>query len=689
MPDNDQTNTNPATTPDSVAPDTPVAPEQSAAADAPASDVVVQPDDPSAAKKAAKAEETRRPHDDTPVISDIISRITEAHNILIALSSDPSVDELSAAIGLSLALDRSGKRATAIYSGRTPNVIGFLKPEKTFETTADTLQDFVISVNKDKADHLRYKLDGDFVRIFITPYKTRVSNDDLDFSYGDFNIDLVLALDVANGTDLDNALREHGRIMHDATVVNITTGNPGKFGEIEWSDKAASSISEMAARLLLAMGNELTIEKDDATALLTGIVAATDHFSNTQTTPASMRIASELLKLGANQQLISKHITGKTDNNTPDAPAEGKKTNQDPAANSDSAEPEPEEDPSSLEIEHEPDQPDEESDTTDDSNEETPATPELTPETPTATKPILDTPADLVEPSASAPKIDDNPSSEAAIEPATPESTAEPTFGVTPAATPEVTPEGVATATDEPILHSQGITLAAPESMTTPVTPEVPAAPEFSVPDFTTPEPSAATPVLTSAPSDDLTATTPRDYGQMLEDALAEATPLQPAAPVISPQDVNAMLSPNTTATPVATPIFSTPMDTAAPITSTASMPATSHVAEFGNPAAGLAPTVPATPEINGVPEMNYNATGDILPPPPTPSVIDTGMPPMNMTAAPDTAMSPVGANMSAPNATPMPGVTTSMPDIATPVSDAGVLPNAPVSSSAFQIPGM
>ena len=164
------------------------------------------------------------------IISNVINKINNSQNILIALSSDPSVDELSAAIGLSLFLDKLGKRATAIYSGTTPNALEFLKPEETFEPTVDTLQDFVIALNKEKADHLRYKLDGDYVKIFITPYHARISEEDLEYSYGDFNVDLVLALDVANGVDLDSALREHGRIMHDASIVNITTGNPGKLG---------------------------------------------------------------------------------------------------------------------------------------------------------------------------------------------------------------------------------------------------------------------------------------------------------------------------------------------------------------------------------------------------------------------------------------------------------------------------
>lgn len=315
MPDQDNTNTTtqpivqPTTADDNVA----IATTQPITEP---SDTVVPPEpiiDPVVTADSA-TETAPATQDNNKIMSEVATKISESHNILVALSSDPSVDEMSAAIGLSLFLDRLGKRVTAIYSGATPNALEFLNPEETFEKTADTLQDFVIALNKDKADHLRYKLDGDYVKIFITPYRSRISSDDLEFSYGDFNVDLVLALDVANGVDLDAALREHGRIMHDATVVNITTGNPGKLGEIEWSDKTASSVSEMVAELLYAMSSKEKVEKEEATAFLTGIVAATNRFSSASTTPRTMSLASKLMESGANQQLVSKNITPDIEN---------------------------------------------------------------------------------------------------------------------------------------------------------------------------------------------------------------------------------------------------------------------------------------------------------------------------------------------------------------------------------------
>ena len=243
------------------------------------------------------------------IVAKVIEKIEGADSILVALSQNPSVDEMAAAIGLTMLLDNIGKHATAIYSGATPNALEFLEPDKTFEPNTNSLQDFIIALDKEKADHLRYKIEGDFVKVYITPYKTTLDTEDLEYSHGDFNVDLVISLDVESGEDLDSALSEYGRIMHDATAINITTNAPGRFAEVEWSDPEASSVCEMIVNLIRAMGEKVPpLEKDVATALLTGIVAGTDRFSNERTSSTTMEIAASLMDAGADQQLVSTNI---------------------------------------------------------------------------------------------------------------------------------------------------------------------------------------------------------------------------------------------------------------------------------------------------------------------------------------------------------------------------------------------
>ena len=246
--------------------------------------------------------------DDIKAKQQIIDKIKDSTNILVTVSNDPSVDALSAMLGLTVVLDKLDKHGTAVFSGDVPPAIKFLKPEKTFETTVDSLRDFIIALDKEKADHLRYKVDGDMVKIFITPYRTTISSDDLEFSQGDYNVELVLALGVDDQDHLDNALEAHGRILHDATVVTITAGDTtSDLGSIDWHDSSASSLSEMVATLVdgLKAKDKYLLDEQSATSLLTGVVAETDRFSNEKTTSKTMTVAAALMAAGADQQLVA------------------------------------------------------------------------------------------------------------------------------------------------------------------------------------------------------------------------------------------------------------------------------------------------------------------------------------------------------------------------------------------------
>lgn len=243
---------------------------------------------------------------DTSVKQQIVDILKESTNVLVTVNANPSVDELSAALATTLLINKMNKHATAVYSGQTPPAIEFLEPEKTFENTVDSLRDFIIALDKEKADHLRYKVEGDVVKIFITPYRTIINENDLDFSQGDYNVDMVIAIGVKSEDDLDKALSSHGRILHDASVVSLSLEGETKLGAVNWNGQDMSSYSEMLEGVAhLVKSDKKLIDEQIATAFLTGIVAATDRFSNNKTTSEVMTTAARLMSAGANQQLIA------------------------------------------------------------------------------------------------------------------------------------------------------------------------------------------------------------------------------------------------------------------------------------------------------------------------------------------------------------------------------------------------
>ncbi|MBC7546128.1 hypothetical protein H7171_00095 [Candidatus Saccharibacteria bacterium] len=238
----------------------------------------------------------------------IIEKLQSSTNILVTVSRNPTVDQLAACIGATLLLNKLGKHATAVFSGQVPSTIEFLQPESTLEKTTDSLRDFIIALDKTKADKLRYKVEDDMVRIFITPYRTSITQADLEFSQGDFNVDLVLAIGVHRQEDLDDAIIAHGRILHDAVVTSINTAaSQDKLGTINWTDPSASSLAELVANIANSLDATL-LDQQIATALLTGIVAETERFSNEKTTPKAMSVSALLMSAGANQQLVATQL---------------------------------------------------------------------------------------------------------------------------------------------------------------------------------------------------------------------------------------------------------------------------------------------------------------------------------------------------------------------------------------------
>ena len=249
----------------------------------------------------------------------LITRLKEATNVLVTVSKNPTVDQLAAAIGLTLTLNKLKKHATAVFSGEVPSVMEFLQPEHTLRKNTDSLRDFIISLDRDKADKLRYKVEDKVVRIFISPYHNAIGEQDLNFSQGDFNVDVVVALGVHEQTDIDDAISAHGRILHDATVATINTSESGTVGSISLVDSSSSSLCEMLVSVIQSLDNTV-FDSQIATALLTGVVAETERFSNDKTKPTTMEVSSRLMTAGANQQLVSAQLEVKEEPPAPPPP---------------------------------------------------------------------------------------------------------------------------------------------------------------------------------------------------------------------------------------------------------------------------------------------------------------------------------------------------------------------------------
>ena len=63
---------------------------------------------------------------------EIVEQIRGVTNILVTVGKNPTIDELTAALGLTLFLNKTEKYATAVVSSNLPQSIAFLKPQEAF-----------------------------------------------------------------------------------------------------------------------------------------------------------------------------------------------------------------------------------------------------------------------------------------------------------------------------------------------------------------------------------------------------------------------------------------------------------------------------------------------------------------------------------------------------------------------------
>jgi len=114
--------------------------------------------------------------------------------------------------------------------------------------------------------------------------------------------DLIIVLDSG---DLNYAgVAEYmNKVTHDPVVINIDHHvSNNRFGQHNLVIDTASSTTEILYHFFKY--NNITINKNIAASLLTGLITDTENFSNPGTTINSLKIASELIHRGANFNLV-------------------------------------------------------------------------------------------------------------------------------------------------------------------------------------------------------------------------------------------------------------------------------------------------------------------------------------------------------------------------------------------------
>ncbi len=237
--------------------------------------------------------------------------IKESHHVLITFKKDFSIDALSSALALYLILQKMGKLADIVCDDfKLPKSLEFLPNSEKISDKISNLQKFVINIEagEDKIDEFSYNINGDKLKIYITPKTTAFNPDDVAIESSAYKYDLIITLDTPDFESLGKVFQNFTEFFYNTTIINIDHSPENEhFGQINLVDLNAVASAEVLFNLANVMDKNL-IDKNIATCFLTGLITETKSFKTPNVTPKTLDIASKLMAAEANQETIVKSL---------------------------------------------------------------------------------------------------------------------------------------------------------------------------------------------------------------------------------------------------------------------------------------------------------------------------------------------------------------------------------------------
>lgn len=135
-----------------------------------------------------------------------------------------------------------------------------------------------------------------------------IENVQNDILFGDYEVIIVVDCGDIRRTGFADRLKIFAKVFKNLINIDHHPKNDlWKIANINIVDQSASSASEIIWGILKKLPIEL--DRQIATAIMTGIYTDTGGFKHSNTSPKTLTIASELLSYGANLKQITKNVT--------------------------------------------------------------------------------------------------------------------------------------------------------------------------------------------------------------------------------------------------------------------------------------------------------------------------------------------------------------------------------------------
>lgn len=226
---------------------------------------------------------------------------------VILLPEVAHADDFSAAFGLHALLTKLGKTPEiATSGGGAPKNLSFLGAKIPIHGDLPNITSLTINVDvaSAKVDELSYAVDGNTLRIHLTPKSGTWSQEDVRVVTTSYRYDLIITIGAADLISLGELGGTYADFIFNTPVINIDH-NPANehFGQLNMVDMAAVANGEVCFELMSRVDESL-IDEQIATCFLTGMIAKTKSFKTHNVTPRTLKVAGSLINIGARRDEI-------------------------------------------------------------------------------------------------------------------------------------------------------------------------------------------------------------------------------------------------------------------------------------------------------------------------------------------------------------------------------------------------
>ncbi len=254
----------------------------------------------------------QQPEDVAKTISQINEVIAKNDSGIIVLPSKPTPDAIAAGTAMYMALTKMGKNVSLVASAvPESDMIGVDKIKTDLNTGGDNL---VISFPYEDGaiDKVDYNIKNERFNLIVIPREghSKLEPKDVQFTYSGGKIDFIITIDTPNLNAIGDLYQKNQREFDGQTIINIDRHLiNNSYGMINMVVKTSSSTSELVMKVI--KGLKAQIDRDIATNLYAGILAATNNFTAYSVNADTFEAVAELLRAGAVKKPIAQNQFGR------------------------------------------------------------------------------------------------------------------------------------------------------------------------------------------------------------------------------------------------------------------------------------------------------------------------------------------------------------------------------------------